>query len=360
MFTYCYSCLVFTHSWLKAGIVQLPVTINKMYTSAKRIIVNFQFRNCESKFKLLIYNVKDKAEVDEKLKMYPLLDLELLNTFVMVVKTGELKKAAEAIFRSQAAVSMQMKKLEDLLGCTLMVRSNRGIQLTDAGKTLLGYSEQFLKLNNATFVALNERELSGQFIFGVPTDYAQDFINFFMPVLTREIPNLEAKIVCDRSRNLRGKLEAGELDIAIVAGEADFTDERLLWSERLIWSASTYVNLNELKEVPVAIYDDNCIVSDLCISRLQKANITYREVFRSSILENIATAVHSGFAISLLPESMFDVSKVQEVSSSILKSNLVLNMHMINSPMIDEPILSKIAECMRLASSSQQLGNVQV
>ncbi|WP_019612804.1 LysR family transcriptional regulator [Psychromonas ossibalaenae] len=300
------------------------------------------------------------AEMDKKLKMDLLLDLELLRTFVMVVKTGELKKAAEAIFRSQAAVSMQMKRLEELVGCTLMERSNRGIQLTDAGETLLGYSEQFLKLNNAAFSALNERDLSGQFNFGVPTDYAQNFINYFMPVLTREIPNLEAKIVCDRSRNLRERLQAGELDIAIVAGEADYTDELLLWSERLIWSVSPRINLKEQKEVPVAIYDDNCIVSDLCISELKKSNISYRQVFSSSILENVATAVNSGFAISLLPESIFDVCKTQEVPSNILKSNLLLNMHMIHSPMIDEAVLTKIAECLRLASTTQRLGNTSV
>ena len=291
--------------------------------------------------------------MDKKLKMDLLLDLELLRTFVMVAKTGELKKAAGVIFRSQAAVSMQIKRLEELVGRTLMERSNRGIQLTDAGYTLLGYSEQFLKLNNATFSALNERDLSGQFNIGIPTDYAHDFLNDFMPVLTREIPNLEAIIICDRSRKLREKLNAGELDIAIVAGEADYTDDLLLWSERLIWSASIHINLKELKEIPVAIYDDNCIISDLCINGLKKADILYRQVFNSSILDNIATAVHAGFAISLLPESMFDACRVQEVSSSILKSNLVLNINMINSSMIEEPILTKIAECLRLASITQ-------
>jgi len=292
--------------------------------------------------------------------MDQLLDLELLRTFAMVAKTGELKKAAEAIFRSQAAVSMQMKKLEVLVGCTLMERSNRGIQLTDAGKTLLGYSEQFLKLNNATLSALNERDLSGQFNFGVPTDYAQDFLNCFMPILSREIPNLEARIVCDRSRNLRNMLKVGELDIAIVAGEADYPDGLLLWSERLIWSVSTHINLDDLKEVPVAIYDDNCIVSDLCLSGLKNSNLSYRQVLSSPILENVATAVYSGFAIALLPESMVDAGKIQEVPTGILKSNSILNMNMIYSPMIDEPVIAKIAECLRLASSSHRLGDTFV
>ncbi|MEH6451601.1 MAG: LysR substrate-binding domain-containing protein [Psychromonas sp.] len=179
-----------------------------------------------------------------------------------------------------------------------------------------------------------------------------------MPLLTSKIPNLDVKIVCGRSRVLRNKLEIGELDIAIVAGETGYNDVLLLWSERLIWSCSTHLNLKQLEQLPVAIYQDNCIVSDLCISELKKQNIVYRQVFSSSILENIATAVHSGFAISLLPESTLDICKAQEISSSILKSNLVLNMNMINSETIEEPILTKIAECLRLASSSQRLRSI--
>ncbi|MEH6579558.1 MAG: LysR family transcriptional regulator [Amphritea sp.] len=287
--------------------------------------------------------------------MDPLLDLELLRTFVMVVRTGELKKAAEAIYRSHAAVSMQMKRLEEQLGSCLMERSNRGIRLTEAGKTLLSYSEQFLKLNNAALSALAGRDLSGQLSFGIPTDYAQDFLNYFMPVLTRELPNLEARIVCDRSRNLRKQLDAGELDIAIVAGEAESSDEMLLWSERLIWSAPVCIRLEDQEEIPVAIHEDNCIVRDLCLDGLKKANIPYRQVFGSPVLENVATAVHAGFAISLLPESLLVPNKTRMLSTNILNSNLVLRMNMIYSSSIDEQVLKRISECLRLASANQQV-----
>jgi DNA-binding transcriptional LysR family regulator len=282
--------------------------------------------------------------------MDPLLDLELLRTFVMVVRTGELKKAAKAIYRSHAAVSMQIKRLEEQLGTSLMERSNQGIRLTEAGKTLLSYSEQFLKLNNATLSALAEKDLSGQLSFGIPTDYAQDFLNYFMPVLTQELPNLEAKIVCDRSRNLRKKLDAGELDIAIVAGESEYPDEILLWSERLIWSAPACARLEENEEMPVAIHEDNCIVRDLCLAGLNKANIPYKQVFGSPVLENVATAVYAGFAISLLPESLLIPDKSRMLPANILNSNLVLKMNMIYSPTVDEQILKRISECLRIAS----------
>lgn len=286
--------------------------------------------------------------------MDPLLDLELLRTFVMVVRTGELKKAAKAIYRSHAAVSMQIKRLEEQLGTSLMERSNQGIRLTEAGKTLLSYSEQFLKLNNATLSALAEKDLSGQLSFGIPTDYAQDFLNYFMPVLTQELPNLEAKIVCDRSRNLRKQLDAGALDIAIVAGEGEYPNEMLLWSERLIWSAPACARLEENEEMPVAIHEDNCIVRDLCLAGLNKANIPYKQVFGSPVLENVATAVHAGFAISLLPESLLIPDKSRMLPANILNSNLVLKMNMIYSPTVDEQVLKRISECLLIASGIQK------
>ena len=283
--------------------------------------------------------------------MDPLLDLELLRTFVMVVRTGELKKAAKAIYRSHAAVSMQIKRLEEQLGTCLMERSNQGIRLTEAGKTLLSYSEQFLKLNNAALSALAEKDLSGQLSFGIPTDYAQDFL---MPVLTQELPNLEAKIICDRSRNLRKKLDAGELDIAIVAGESEYPDEMLLWSERLIWSAPACARLEEKEEMPVAIHEDNCIVRDLCLAGLKKANIPYKQVFGSPVLENVATAVHAGFAISLLPESLLIPDKSRMLPANILNSNLVLKMNMIYSSSVDKQVLKRISECLLIASGIQK------
>lgn len=286
--------------------------------------------------------------------MQQILDLELLRTFVTVARTGELKKAAQVVYRSQGAVSMQMKRLEELTGNCLLERSNRGIRLTDAGQTLLSYSEQLLKLSSAALSALSDTDLAGKLSFGIPTDYAQDFLSFFMPVLAAELPNLEARIICDRSRNLRKLIAAGKLDIAIVAGEPEHSEETLLWSERLIWVAPSGARLEQQSPLPIAMYEDNCIVRDLCLEQLKEAGLPYRVVFGSPVLDNVATAVEEGFAVSLLPESLLRSNKTRTLPANILHSNLVMRMNMISSPGIDEPILSRISECLQLASANQQ------
>ncbi|MGF1683871.1 LysR family transcriptional regulator [Photobacterium minamisatsumaniensis] len=293
-------------------------------------------------------------EVSEKaLKKERLLDLDLLRTFAVVAETGELKKAADVICRSQAAVSMQIKKLENLVGSSLMERSNRGIQLTDIGKTLLAYSEQFLQLNNLALSALNEDTIAGHFNFGVPTDYTQCFLTHFMPLLRKEIPNLETTITCDRSRELRKKVATGELDIAIVSGETQYENELTLWSERLFWVAANHHNLDQLASLPIAIYQDNCILRDLCEQGLQQAHFTYHEVLTSTLLENIATAVNTGYAIALLPDSLINTDLVSPLPSSLIESTQTLTMNMIHSPHLEDQTIEKVAQCFQLAGRKQ-------
>lgn len=283
--------------------------------------------------------------------MDPLLDLELLRTFSAVVKAGELKKAAASVYRSQAAVSMQIKRLESQLGSCLMERSNQGIKLTETGETLLSYAEQFFKLNAATLSAITKPQLSGKLRFGIPTDYAQDFLHSFMPALAHELPNLDARIVCDRSRNLRRQVKLGQLDLAIVAGEPDIPEEQTLWTERLIWVAPISSPLEERETIPVALLSDNCIVRDLSLDSLKKTDILHEQVFSSPVLENVAAAVHSGFAISLLPESLISPNQVRTLSGPFESNHSQLLMNMVASPMIDERIASRLIGCLKTAAS---------
>ncbi|WP_036228682.1 LysR family transcriptional regulator [Marinobacterium jannaschii] len=291
--------------------------------------------------------------------MEPLLDLELLRTFSAVVKAGELKKAAEQVYRSHAAVSMQLKRLEEQLGTRLMERNNRGIRLTEAGETLLSYSEQLLRLNQAALSALTEEQLSGKLRFGIPTDYAQDFLNHFMPMLSQELPRLDARVSCDRSRNLRPMVTRGELDIAIVAGEEDSIDEELLWSERLIWAAPRCVRLEDAEKLPIALHEDNCIVRDLCLEGLKRSGRPYQQVFGSTMLDNVASAVHAGFAISLLPESVINPQLIRPLPSALLGSDVIMKINMIAAPQIEPQVRQKLASCLRQAAQQHEKASYQ-
>src|SRR6202035_2632451 len=103
--------------------------------------------------------------------MFPELDIDLLRTFLAVVESGSFTKASRAVFRSQAAVSMQVKRLEESIGQPLFVRDTRNLELGQTGKALLPYARRLLNLHDETWTALVQPEVQGQIMIGVPDDY---------------------------------------------------------------------------------------------------------------------------------------------------------------------------------------------
>jgi hypothetical protein len=105
--------------------------------------------------------------------MFPELDIDLLRTFVAVVESGSFTKASRAVFRSQAAVSMQVKRLEESIGQPLFVRDTRNLELGQTGKALLPYARRLLNLHDETWTALVQPEVLGQIIIGAPDAIAR-------------------------------------------------------------------------------------------------------------------------------------------------------------------------------------------
>lgn len=278
--------------------------------------------------------------------MKPLLELELLNTFVTVVREGGFKGAATRLFRSQAAVSMQIKRLEEQLGTQLLLRNNQGIRLTAEGEILLAYTERLLRLNNETLNALRQAPVQGSVHFGIPTDYTRTFLNRFLPRLQETFPELRPRITCACSRILREKVQRGELDIAVVTGEPRFQGERTLWRERVTWYAPVAMHPEEQRPLPVALFETDCILRDLLLQDLKQARTDYRPVITSPALDNVAAAVDAGLAVALLPESTgINPSRIRPLNIQALAGNHLLNINLIHSDTFNRDFLHPLTEC---------------
>ena len=271
------------------------------------------------------------------------LNLDLLQTLMAVAETGELKKAARKVFRSHSAVSMQIRRLETLTGARLIERHSRGVRLTGKGHTLLAYASRLLEINTAALAALRDDNLTGGMRFGIPTDYARTFITRLLPLLKIHLPDMDTTIVCDRSRRLRKQIGTGALDVALVAGESDIEDERIIWNERLVWCGAPDFSFPENRKLPVAVFNDDCMVRDVARRDLKQAGIAYRTVFTSPILDNVADAVYNGLAVSLLPESMAPSSKTRPVPGEIVTCSTVMRMNLIRSAAVETPVFDTVA-----------------
>ena len=288
--------------------------------------------------------------------MKPLLDLELLNTFAAVVEAGGFKEASSRLYRSQAAVSMQIKRLEEQLGQRLLERSNQGIKLTEPGKTLLSYIDRLLRLNNETLSALSAEPLRGPVHFGIPTDYAHPFLQQFIPRIREAFPELVPRITCGRSRKLRELVTTGDLDVAIVTGEPQFAPEKSLWSEALCWYAPAGLPINTEDALPVALLESDCALRDLAASDLRHSGLDYHPVLTSSDMANLYSAVESGLAVALLPESSIMSSRVSPFQIDQLPGQRLLTMNIIDSGTLSPNFMQPLQKCVLSAARALAAG----
>src|SRR5215470_588215 len=144
------------------------------------------------------------------------LDIDLLRTFAAVADSGSFTAAGELVARTQSAVSLQVKRLEEGLGERLFERTSRAIALTPAGETLLGYARRILELNDESVRRIAEPPVKGVIRLGiteyfVPTELARILSRFAMAY-----PDVQLEARMGLSRELREEMAAGRLDAAIV------------------------------------------------------------------------------------------------------------------------------------------------
>ena len=229
------------------------------------------------------------------------LQIDWLKCFVAVVDAGSLSGAAPEVHRSQSAVSMQLKKLEDALGCQLLLRGPRQHQLTPEGQLLLGYARRMLDLHAETQAAFHGDELTGRIRLGVPDDYAAKYLT---PVLKRFAPYfgaVEIELNCEQSTSLIPRVERGDLDLALVSRENP-RQGTLLFHEPMVWVGSTQFQVWRRDPLPIAVYEAASLAKRSAINSLALQGRRYKVVYNSSSLAGQIAAVESGLAVAVLTQ----------------------------------------------------------
>ena len=229
------------------------------------------------------------------------LQIDWLQCLVAVVDAGSLSAATGQMHRSQSAVSMQLKKLEDAVGHRLLERGARRLELTEQGQTLLGYARRMLDLQAEAQAALQPAVLSGRVRLGVPDDYAATYLT---PVLRRFAPRhsgVEIELDCEQSTALIPRVEQGELDLALVSRD-HARRGKLLFHEPMVWVGSPQFELWRRDPLPIAVYEDISLARRSAIQALALQGRRYKVVYHSSSLAGQIAAVESGLAIAALTQ----------------------------------------------------------
>jgi len=170
--------------------------------------------------------------------MLKYLDLALLQAFSAVVDSGSFTRAAQYWCRTQSAVSMQLRKLEDLTGHQLLHRDSRNIKLTEEGEVLLGYARRMIRLNEEALVALDQPHAQGHVRLGMPDDYAHQFLPGVLAHFAHAYPRVQLEVIGALSGDLLNRVEAGELDVALITRQPKRRRGQVLRTEHLVWTGS--------------------------------------------------------------------------------------------------------------------------
>jgi DNA-binding transcriptional LysR family regulator len=233
-----------------------------------------------------------------------MLDLELLKTFVCVVDEGSFTRAAERVHRTQSTVSQQVRKLEEVVGHTLLLRDRTGqnISVTEHGELLIHYARRLLALSSEAVQALAS-DLDLEILrIGVPEDFDARRMAVILAGFNRARPEARLETVSGMSTDLKQKLSAGALDIALVKREPDSGPCWAAWPEVLVWVKGAGVD-SANGVLPLALFPQGCIYRQRAIRLLDVAQRPWRVAFGSHSLTGIQAAVASGLGVSVLPAS---------------------------------------------------------
>lgn len=234
------------------------------------------------------------------MSMNPTLDLECLRALVAVVEEGGFTAAALRLNRTQSAVSMQIRRLEDQLGQRLLARDRKPVAATPVGTDLLGYARRMLALNDDAMSSLTGSGIAGKLRLGTPDDYALTLLPPLIARFAASHPRVEIEIVCGMSNDLELQVQAGRLDLAMLTRRPGSPPGDLLRREQLVWVAAMDHRPEWLDPIPLALFPEDCIFRPLTTGALDDAGRAWRVAYTASSIAGVLSAVSSGLAITPL------------------------------------------------------------
>lgn len=235
--------------------------------------------------------------------MAALLDLDQLRTFVAIAESGSFTRAASTVFRTQSAVSMQMRRLEERVGKPLFVRDGRNSRLSEQGIKLLGHARKMLRLNDETLAIFDDAALSGHVRLGTPDDYADRFLPEILARFSRSNPQVEVTVVCAPTPKLVDCLKSNDLDLAIITYIPEKGPAEMIRREPLYWVTSSRHHQHEEEVLPLALGRATCEWRGSAISALEAIGHPHRVLYSSWNSTAVGATVLAGLAVSVLPES---------------------------------------------------------
>jgi DNA-binding transcriptional LysR family regulator len=241
------------------------------------------------------------------------LPTDLLRTFVTVIEVKNFTHAADLLNRSQPAVSLQIKRLENLVGYKLIRQKGRSMQVSEKGEALAMHARQILRLNDLAMGLFERYENSDQLRIGLPLDYGVRLLQQKLTGLMRANDGLELILHCDLSQRLHEALLRDEVDMIVAlyqGGDPQFLVRQ--WSEQPFWVGSDTIHPEAFTELPLVAHPAGCVYRQRMTDALTSVQRGWNVVFSSPAIEAVQQAVRDGlgFTCLTLPTSQQGLRRV--------------------------------------------------
>ena len=231
------------------------------------------------------------------------LDSDLLRTFMAVAQAGSVTEGAERIHRSQSATSIQIKRLEEILGQPVFQRHGRGVVLSEAGRQLLPVAQEVTERLDTALQALSSTPVRGKIRLAIPDDHGRAKLAKIIAAFTRQHPEVELDVTCALSTGFPAALEKGAIDLAIYEVETPAAGVEVLAEDPTCWVSLAARDFSQAEVLPVAVFDQACWWRDAALASLEARGRPYRVAYSSQSVSGVISAVEAGIAIGLLGRS---------------------------------------------------------
>lgn len=228
------------------------------------------------------------------------LDIDLLRSFVAIAETGVLGQAAARVGRTPSALSMQVQRLEGIVGQPLLYRTGRGVTLTATGERLLAHAGELLRQHDDALAELRGEQLSGVLRFSCPDDYAVVFLPYLLQGFASLHPGVHVEVMCAPTPRLHELLARHAVDLALVSVPGTTVGDDVIRREPLVWVAQRGAAAAAIDPLPLALGAPDALDHVLPRQALEAAGRAYRLAYASSSLSGLVGMARSGQAVIVL------------------------------------------------------------
>lgn len=239
-------------------------------------------------------------------EVVPLLDTDVLRTFVAIAECGSFTRAAKQVFRTPSALSMQIKRLEEILGHVLFVREARHVRLTPEGEVLLGYGRRLLRLNEEAIQQFLTPTLEGRVSLGTSDDVGNRILPGVLAQFARSYPAVQVDVVVGSSKQHLERLDTGELDLALITigNQGQEMRGEVVHTEPLVWAGREGGIAANRSPLPLALASHGCVWRRTALRSLDEAGMAYRVAYTCDNCSGQEAAMFADLAVAPFPLSL--------------------------------------------------------